>query len=257
MASAATTASNERCLERARSFLREDVQSLTLRDGILDTLGEAFQMTSGQRSLDSRFRAWGYERIRERLLPRFALMPSFSVELSNAVERLELKRGETVLDLACGQGNFSVELAKRVGPEGLVIGVDVSREMLRRAVRRRERAGVENLLLVRGDALNLPLRTGVLERLYCSGGLHQFPDLSRAITELRRVSLAGAHVALSGFAHLPDRTSFLQRVFQRFEMDVVSLSDLGTQLESVGFADVHWEMGGPLIGYIWARREKT
>ncbi len=254
MASTATTVSNERCLEHAMSFLREDVRSLTLRDGILDTLGEEFQLTSGQRALDSRFTAWGYEWIREWLLPRLVLMPAFSVELSNAVDRLGLKRGDTVLDLACGQGNFSIELARHVGPEGLVIGVDVSREMLRRAVRRRERAGVENLLLVRGDALDLPLRAGVLERLYCSGGLHQFPDLERATAELRRVSLPGAHVALSGFAHPPDRTPFLQRVFHRFEMNVVSLSDLGMQLERVGFSDVQWEMGGPFIGYIWAQR---
>jgi ubiquinone/menaquinone biosynthesis C-methylase UbiE len=224
-----------------------------MRDGILDTLGEEFQPTSGQRWLDHRFTAWGYELLREFLLPVF-FMPSFSVELQNAIDRVDLKPGDTVVDLACGQGNFSVEFAKRVGPEGLVIGIDVSSAMLGRAVQRRARTGVENLLLIRGDALDLPLQTGALKGINCSGGLHQFPDLQRATAELGRVSLPGARIALSGFAHPPDRSPFLQQIFHRYEMDVISLSELATQLESVGFSNVGWEMGGPALGYIWAER---
>jgi SAM-dependent methyltransferase len=251
----ATTTPNGGCLERAHPYVREALAPLTVRNGILDALGADFQLTSGQRSLDSRLAAWGYELLRERFLEgRF--IPAFAAELQNVVDRLALKPGDTVLDLACGQGNFTVELARRVGPNGLVIGVDTSLAMLNRAVQRRKRSGCENVLLIRGDALDLPLRSGVLDRINCAGGLHLFPDLDRATAELRRVSRPGARLALSGFAQ-PERSapsgSLLQRMLRRYEMDVISLTELGVRLERLGFGDVDWEMGGRAIGYIWAR----
>ena len=96
-----------------------------------------------------------------------------------------------MLDLACGRGNFTVELARRVGPSGLVLGVDIARAMLARAAARVERARLTNVLLVRGDALALPIRAASLARLNCSGGLHQLSDLARALAEIARVAALG------------------------------------------------------------------
>ena len=52
------------------------------------------------------------------------------------VEATGLRAGERALDLACGTGSLTRDLAKRVGPEGYVLGVDLSKEMLRVAQRR-------------------------------------------------------------------------------------------------------------------------
>ena len=110
-------------------------------------------------------------------------MPSFASEVENAVERLGLERGDSVLDVACGQGNFTLAFAERVGPDGLVVGLDIARAMLARAARHVRETGVRNVLLVRGDALALPIASGAFSRVACSGGLHQIPDLPRALAD--------------------------------------------------------------------------
>lgn len=55
-----------------------------------------------------------------------------------------IKRGDTVLDVGCGMGHFSIAMAKRVGEEGLVISADIQREMLERVRRRASRRGLLN-----------------------------------------------------------------------------------------------------------------
>lgn len=87
-----------------------------------------------------------------------------------------MQAGDTVLDLACGQGNFTVEWAKRVGPQGLVIGLDISSALLERAVYHVNRGGLDNVLLIRDDAHQLPSADDILHRVNCSGDFHQFPD---------------------------------------------------------------------------------
>ncbi len=70
---------------------------------------------------------------------------------SEAVSVLRLKRGETVLDVACGTGlNFSF-LLQRVGPQGRVVAIDIARGMLDKAKERAEREGYRNVELLLGD----------------------------------------------------------------------------------------------------------
>ncbi len=70
------------------------------------------------------------------------------------------ERSAVVLDVACGHGNFTVELARRVGPDGLVVGLDIARRMLERAARRVRDAGVANAVLLRADGLRYRLARG-------------------------------------------------------------------------------------------------
>jgi trans-aconitate methyltransferase len=56
--------------------------------------------------------------------------------LQATLERAQLRQGERVVDIACGTGASSIALVERVGPSGLVLGVDVSAPMLARAAER-------------------------------------------------------------------------------------------------------------------------
>ena len=69
-----------------------------------------------------------------------------------AVEGLSLRRGDTVVDLGCGTGLNLPLLHAAVGPEGRVVGVDLSEAMLEEAEARVQRAGWQNVELVRADA---------------------------------------------------------------------------------------------------------
>jgi ubiquinone/menaquinone biosynthesis C-methylase UbiE len=224
-----------------------------LAGGVLDLLGARFEPTLTQRSLDTRFSAWFYDRTRDALAPLVG-MPRFAREVDQLAERLALAPGDAVLDVACGHGNFTVELARRVGPEGLVVGVDISRAMLARAARRVARAGLSNVLLLRGDALDLPVQDAAFARLNCSGGLHQLPDLERALSEFARAAAPGARFAASGFGETGEGSggwrAWLRR---RFQLHVVPLAPLARAVARAGFSGVATQLAGP-VGYVWGAR---
>src|SRR5262249_43238290 len=126
----------------------------------------------------------------------------FDTEVQMIQRTLGLRSGDTVLDLACGHGNFTLEWSKLVGSSGLVIGLDISLPMLRRAAQRIAKSGINNVLLINGDALNLPFANACFSKLNCSGGFHKIPHLDRAIAELARVAAPGANLTASMFARL-------------------------------------------------------
>lgn len=68
-----------------------------------------------------------------------------------AVESLNLKEGDTVVDLGCGTGlNFEL-LEKRIGPGGQIIGVDLTESMLKQAQQRIDKSGWNNVTLIQRD----------------------------------------------------------------------------------------------------------
>jgi len=226
---------------------------IPVRDGVLDLLDPGFAPTVSQKALDFRLTAWLYDWLRPHLAP-LVRMPSFASEVESAVERLGLERGDSVLDVACGQGNFTLAFAERVGPDGLVVGLDIAGAMLTRAARHVRETGVRNVLLVRGDALVLPIAAGAFPRVACSGGLHQIPDLPRALAEFRRVSRPGGRLVASGFASLPGSTGATRRLMRRAaDLHAVDLGWLRGELETAGYEDVAFEMSAGPVGYIWGR----
>jgi ubiquinone/menaquinone biosynthesis C-methylase UbiE len=249
-------ASNEGVLARALPLLRlaPGASLPPVAGGVLDLLDPAFAPTATQRSLDTVATAWIYEFLRDRLV-RWIGMPDFASEARQVIERLDLAPGDVVLDLACGHGNFSAEFARRVGPTGLVIGVDIAASMLARAAARMRRDGLDNVLLVRGDALALPFIDAAFAKLNCSGGLHQMPDLARALAELARVAKPGAHFAASGFARSDagdgGPRGWLER---RFALHVIPVAQLASAVERAGFEQVEARMAGAWFGYASARR---
>lgn len=243
-------------LQRAAALFDRDVDDLAphLRDGVLDLLDPAFVPTVTQRSLESRVTAWLYDALRDRLV-RHIGMPDFVTEVDAVTQRLALGADDVVLDIACGHGNFSAAFAHRVGPSGLVIGLDIADSMLARAVMRVRREGLANVLLVRGDALSMPFRNAAFAKINCSGGLHQMPDLDRALAEMARVAAPGARLAASGFARAGAvSTSLRAGLGRRFGLHAVPVEQLASALERAGFTSVETRMSGAVFAYASARR---
>jgi SAM-dependent methyltransferase len=236
--------------------LRDPVSGrvVALREGVLDLLAPDFAPTVTQRSLDTRATAWLYDAVRDRAAGWIG-MPAFADEAGAVARRLVLAPGDVVLDAACGHGNFTLELARRVGPEGLVVGLDISAAMLARAAARVRRAGLDHVLLVRGDALALPFADAAFARVNCSGGLHQMPDLGRALAELARVARAGGRFAASTFAQagaLPRGWRALAA--RRLALHFVPERRLAEAIAAAGFRDVETEMAGPAFAVAAATR---
>ena len=105
-----------------------------------------------------------------------------------AVRTTGLRPGDRALDLACGTGSLTRDLAKRVGPDGYVLGVDFSREMLK-AAKTKPLPNVEYQL---GDATNLEgVETGSFDAATIAYGARNVPDLDALFGEMARVVRPG------------------------------------------------------------------
>ncbi len=109
---------------------------------------------------------------------------------ASALEALALAPGQRVLDLPTGTGPSLEGLARAVGPGGRVIGVDLSRGMLRRATARKDRASADPSLapiaLVHADvhALTPELTGGPVDALHVFLGMSTFPRPDEAFAQL-------------------------------------------------------------------------
>ena len=232
-------------------------RTVVVCDGIVDLLGKEFAPSLGQRMLDTASSAWLYDWIRPHFGPLIG-MPSFASEVQNVAERLGLERGATVLDIACGHGNFTIELARIVGPGGLVIGLDIAGAMLKRAAHHLRRSGLENVVLLRGDALNLPFADACLSHTNCSGGLHQFPDVKRALDEMARTNKPCGRITISGFASTTRESVVgFRRWVQGTDVNFVPMDELESDMQSAGYERIGGDMSGRWVGYRWGTRSHT
>jgi len=109
-----------------------------------------------------------------------------------AADATGLGQSGSAIDVACGTGKLAVALAQRVGPFGLVVGVDLSPAMIRLA-RRRHRDHVQ-LRFAEANALALPYADGTFDAATIAFGLRNLSDFTAGLAEMRRVVRPGGRV---------------------------------------------------------------
>jgi SAM-dependent methyltransferase len=116
--------------------------------------------------------------------------------------------GETVLDLASGAGEPALSAAKRVGPGGHVIGVDLVQAMLAGAIRRATGFSGAPPDFVVGDMTTLPFPDGHFDRVTCRFGIMFVPDTQPCLAETVRVLHSHGKAAFMVWGPLADNTLF-------------------------------------------------
>jgi SAM-dependent methyltransferase len=221
-----------------------------LRAGVLDLLGRVERLSLGQRWFATELGARAYERFRESSLADLITGQRWSDEVGWLIERLRSAEPEWVLDVPCGQGNFTAAIARELGVG--VIGLDLSARMLELAARRARRERLDRVALVRGDALALPLARASVDAISTCGGLHLYPDVPAAIAEMRRVLRTGGVVAGLTFRR-PAATPALVGEGLRFGgVRAFDFDALGGLFREQGFGDYRWH-GRRLVGWFSAR----
>lgn len=172
---------------------------------------------------------------------------------------LEFKPGVKALDVCCGTGDLAISLANRL-PQGRVTGVDFNDAMLK--IANEKTRTIPNLILINGDAMDLPLDDNSFDIVTVGFGLRNVPDANKALAEIYRVLKPGGQLGVlemsqptnpvvkigwqayfKVFPYLAKLAGgqvkdyqYLQKTSQQF----VSAKKLATMMENVGFKNVNY-----------------
>lgn len=125
------------------------------------------------------------------------------------MKRAAVRPGDRVIDVGCGAGATTIDIAERVGPQGRVLGIDVSEPLLARAAERiPEGMPVQ---LVRADATTYAFPRRGFDLLHSRLGVMFFAEPSRAFANMRKALRPGGRVVFSCFRHAQDNP-FLMKV---------------------------------------------
>ena len=174
-----------------------------------------------------------------------------------AADLAALDAGDRALDVATGTGDLAIELERRVGPAGEVVGIDFAERMLELA-----RPKAPGVRFEQGNALELGFDDGEFDAVTVGFGARNFSDLGRGLAEMTRVAKPGGRVVVLEFttpqkpplswffsvwfdrvvprlgrlAGDPDAYAYLPASVRRFP----DPSGLAGELAAVGLADVRW-----------------
>jgi demethylmenaquinone methyltransferase / 2-methoxy-6-polyprenyl-1,4-benzoquinol methylase len=178
-----------------------------------------------------------------------------------AVDRAEVGPGADALDVCCGTGDLALELRRRIGPDGRVVGCDFSEPMLELA---RRKSGEQGLAVEFGwaDALELPYGDASFDAVTVGFGARNLADLDKGLSEMARVLRPGGHLVIleitrpqreplatfyslwfdrlvpviGNLAGDPDAYSYLPNSVRTFPQP----RELAARIDAAGFEGIRW-----------------
>jgi SAM-dependent methyltransferase len=120
-----------------------------------------------------------------------------STRASTIIAHLDLKPGMRALDIGCGPGRLTIPMARKVGPGGRVVALDIQAAMLRRAKAKAERAMVANIDFHEVSIVNNGLHLGSFDRAVLAAVLGEIPDQETALREIFDALKPGGVLAIT------------------------------------------------------------
>jgi len=153
----------------------------------------------------------------------------------------QVKPGETVLDLGSGAGFDAFIAAQAVGPEGKVIGVDMTPEMIAQARENATKAGVENVEFRHGFIEEMPVENDTVDVLISNCVINLSPDKPAVFREAFRVLRPGGRVAVSDIVltePLPPAVAENMAAYVGCVAGASLLDDYLSYMKEAGFEDI-------------------
>lgn len=109
------------------------------------------------------------------------------------LESFNIKIGNRIADLGCGTGVLFDNLRRKVGPSGLVVGIDFSRRMIHKA---KLNFPFDNCMVIDADAENIPLKAGIFDMVISFAAFAHFSDKKKVIMEASRILKSGGSLII-------------------------------------------------------------
>jgi SAM-dependent methyltransferase len=170
------------------------------------------------------------------LIPEKAVLASLGC--GNPTALVELKGGETVLDLGSGGGIDVLLSARRVGPSGKAYGLDMTDQMLALARENQWKAGIENAEFLKGEIENIPLPENSVDVIISNCVINLSADKDKVLREALRVLKPGGRFAVSDVVvrgNVPDEVRRSMLLWVGCIAGALSEDDYVAKLENAGF----------------------
>ena len=183
-----------------------------------------------------------YNETEKGALPAKAIQASLGC--GNPTALIDLKPGETVLDLGSGGGIDVLLSAKRVGPTGKAYGLDMTDDMLALARENQRQAGVENVEFLKGEIENIPLPDNSVDVIISNCVINLSADKDRVMREAFRVLKPGGRFAVSDVVargEVPDAVRQSMMLWVGCIAGALEENDYTARLAKAGFTDISVE----------------
>ena len=154
------------------------------------------------------------------------------------LDRMRLAPEDNVLDLGCGAGWLARLIAEQL-PEGRVVGIDVSDEMIRRA--RRNNSGLENTMFVVGEAEEIPWDANFFTRVISIEAAYYWPNPQAALREIYRVLREGGSAWLLINYYRDNAHAHQWRDALKVPVHLLSSAEWAKLFVEAGFSEVKHE----------------
>ena len=165
---------------------------------------------------------------------------AFSLGCGNPTAIAELRKGETVLDLGAGGGFDCFLAARQVGPEGRVIGVDMTPEMVSKARRSAEKLGYTNIEFRLGEIEHLPVADSTVDVIISNCVVNLAPDKRAVYADAFRALARGGRIAISDVVEttpLPDELRDRTDLLSACTVGAIGIDAIMAILRKVGYVD--------------------
>ena len=169
---------------------------------------------------------------------------NISLGCGNPVAIAALKPGQTVLDLGSGGGIDCFLAAQKVGEMGMVIGVDMTPEMIDRARANKEKMGVKNVEFRLGEIEHLPVADASVDVVISNCVVNLSTDKPQVLHEIMRVLKPGGKMAISDIVtsgEIPESVKKDLNAWAGCIAGAMEIEEMRALLKQTGFVDISLE----------------
>lgn len=148
---------------------------------------------------------------------------------SATMRRMNVRPGQSAIDVCTGTGDWALSLASVAGPNGKVVGLDFCEPMLEEGIRKAEKAGLSDRVeMIHGNAMALPFEDNSFDYATIGFALRNVPDVEHVIREMQRVVKPGGLVVSLELSK-PERPLFRSIYFFYFEKVLPKIGSLASK----------------------------